>query len=326
LFLAGSLLTQTEERLPLESLLSTREFRLFNAKDKYHDRIKILNKAFDGKVRFLRRCVERREIADSFRTLAELRGLAFHALQASLAEKNRKEQRHKEVKKFEIRLRKFGEEVDDLKLGVPLENRSQFEMTKELAEKLRNQLLKQLFGQVIAASGAGGLQFRLQFTSARGTPLAQGIGGRDRFTEEEFTKIQIAQELVKRVEVFLEIAESRLDEIERRVGGAEWDKEEPNPLEFYTYEDMLKAYTRALEGIMVNIDEKAESRRASEEVIRESLEKLGKKMETFTPRLEGLKPLVIEQKSEPLAERLLDAMETSAIAREGAQQGLAAMK
>jgi hypothetical protein len=321
----AAVFAQAEERLPLQDLLTARDFRKFSLEDKYHNRIKILRKTFEAKVRILRRNVQQRDVAGSFRSLAELRGLAFHGLQDSLAETNEKEQRHKEVKNFEIRLRKFTEEVEDLKLSVPLEDRYQFEMTSELVEELRDQLLKQLFGRVITASDSSGMALHsFAFTASAGALTAQGLRDLDRFTEEEFSKLQLAQQLVKRVEVFLEIAESRLDEIERRVKGVEWKEKEPNPLEFYSYEEMLHAYTRAIEGVMVNIDEKATSGMAREQDIRKSLKELSKKIEDFTPRLEALKALVMERRDERLARKLMDAMKASEIARKGAQYGLGA--
>lgn len=311
------------ERLPLEELLPGQTLQKYRRQQKYHGRLQILRKAFETNAELLGRHIAQRNIADTYRSLAALRGLAFHALDESLQEKNQKEKRHGEVKKLEIRLRKTEENLEDLKLEVPLENRYQFEETNRLLEELREQLLGQLFGQALGSRSEPGMGF-LPLTSTAASATVQGLADLDRFTDEEFVMIQLARELDKRVKAFLVIAESRLDEIERRVEGREWEKDDPNPLEFHTYSDMLHAYTRAIDGIMINIDDKAASGMVEEGDLKKSLKMLSSKIEKFIPRLEALKELVIERRDEELGEKLLTAMETSDTARKGAQYGLGA--
>ncbi len=312
-----------QERIPLEEILSETTLRRYKEEEKYHNRIKMLRKTFEANARILENHVDARDIVNSYRALAALRSLAFHSLQESREEKNEKELRHKEVKKLEIWLRKTEEELEELKLKVPLENRLQFEETYSLLEELREQLLRQLFGQALGSRSEGAMGF-LPLSHSSGSAVAQGLWDLDKFTEEEFTKIQEAQKLVKRVEAFLEIAEHRLDEMERRLEGKEWKEDEPNPLEFHTYEDMLYAYTRAIEGIMINIDEKASTGMETEEEIRKSLKKLSKKIDEFIPRLDPFRQVVIDQKDEKLGVQLLAAMKASELARKGAQYGLGA--
>ena len=309
------------ERLPLEEILPNKTLLKYKEEQKYHNRIKILRKVLEANSRALVRHIEVRDIANAYRTLAALRGLAFHALQDSLEEENRKELRHKEVKRLEIWLRKTEEDLDDLKLEVLLENRPQFEETNRVLEELREQLLRQLFGQALGTRPDNGMAFHSGH-SAMVLALAQGLWDRDKFTEEEFTQIQLAQKLVKRVEAFLQIAENRLVEIERRLEGKAWDEEEPNPLELFTYEDLLFAYTRAIEGIMINIDEKASSGMEPEEEIRKALKKLDKAIKEFIPRLDPLKQLVIDRRDERLGEKLMEAMKASDLAKKGAELGL----
>lgn len=311
-----------QERLPLEDLLTDKTLSKYKKEQKYHNRIKMLRKVFETNARSLVRNVEVRDIAKTYRSLAALRGIAFHSLQESLREENAKELRHKEVKRLEIWLRKTEEDLDDLKLEVPLENRVQFDETNRVLEELREQLLQQLFGQALGSRPDSGMGF-LPETSFSPLLLAQGLHELDKFTDEEFTKIQLAQKLVKRVEVFLEIAGRRLSEIERRLEGKEWEEDEPNPLEFHTYEDLLHGYTRAIEGIMINIDEKASGGMEPEEEIRKALKKLNKDIDKFIPRLTPLKQLVIDRKDESLGEKLLEAMKASDVAKKGAQFGLA---
>jgi len=166
----------------------------------------------------------------------------------------------------------------------------------------------------------------LGFTEA-GMISASSVGPvqtRDRFTDEEYTQIQLAQELAKRVEVFLEIAETRLAEIRRRMDKLEWEEEEENPLEFHTYWDMVHAYRQAIDGIMINIDEKAISKTATEEDIEDSLKELNKGIGEFIPQLEPIKELAIELQDQVLYRELLEAEETSITAQKGSLYGLGA--
>jgi hypothetical protein len=124
--------------------------------------------------------------------------------------------------------------------------------------------------------------------------------------------------------VFLKIATARLDEIDRRREGREWDEEEPNPLEFYTYEDLLHGYDRAINGIMTNIDEKARTNAAKEKDIRKALKNLKENIDKFIPRLQALEDLVREQKDLAFYKQYREALRSSDIARKGALYGLGA--
>jgi hypothetical protein len=318
---------QPDERIPLEQILPRRDFQKYQREDRYRDKLKIIREALKDSAEGLEKLIDRRNLADINRCLAEIRGLVHVAMRDSKAEPNPKERRHKEVKRLEIELRKLNEDLEDLKFEVPYENRRQFEDTQKLVEDLRDQLLRQLFGQAISSSPPPeGLAATFLHPGLHGRPTVsqRGLHDLDRFTEEEFSRVQLAQKLVKRVEVFLEIAEHRLDEIERRVSGQELDPDEPNPLEFYTYEDMLFAYSRAVKGIMSNIDEKAQYRQASEKDIQTSLKKLYEKISDFAPRLEALEDLVRKERDEGLARRYREALKTSEQARKGALFGLGA--
>ena len=116
-----------------------------------------------------------------------------------------------------------------------------------------------------------------------------------------------------------------MKEIQKRMkGGEREEEEEENPLEFHTYWDMVHAYWRAIDGIMINIDEKAIYKTASEKDIRKSLEKLNKKIQEFIPQLEPIKQLAIERKDEALYRELEKAQEISVVAQKGSLYGLGA--
>ncbi len=312
--------------LPLEDVLSEKRLAKYQSKTKYHDRLKVLREALEARSKRLPLLIDQRNLATIYRSLGEMRTICSYAMDISLEETKEKERRSKEVKKLEIVLRKLGEILRDTKLEVPLENRAPFDQTKQELEELREQLLRQLFGKALGGSSSDRFQFTSGAVTSAPVPARsqRGLWDLDKFTEEEFSDIQEAQELRKRVEVLLEIADARFDEIDRRRSGLEWEDEEPNPLEFHTYEDMLFAYTRALEAIMSNIDEKAEMRTAPEKDIRKSLKELEKKVKKFIPRLEALEDLIRSQKDEALADQYLEALETSDTAHQGALYGLGA--
>lgn len=311
-----------EERLPLEQLLTAKQLGAFLQRPNYPDRLKILREALEQRARRLENEIRELNLAVVFRTLAEIRGVAAHAMELAQGQIPEKEKRHREVKRMEIALRKIAIQLGDQKLDVPLEERHQFEITVTLVEDLRNRLLRQLFGVALGQASApppGSFGF-----AAAGSflPPAQGLWDRDRFTEKEFTKVQYAQQLVKRVDAFLEIAESRLTELERRRDGVEWTEKEENPLEFYTLDDLVFAYSRAVDGIMVNIDAQVERGQASEKDVRKALRKFDDKLGGFVSRLEALKGYVEERRDPEFAQRWEQALKTSEIARKGIAYGL----
>lgn len=330
--------TSVSEPTPLESLLGSNQYRNYNGKDRYRDRIEILRKAFESKAAILDSQVKAQRFDFALELLRHMRDLAHYVTEESLKEEDASELRHREVKRLEIELRRLTERINDYSLLIPFDEREPFEQTSTRLEELRNLLLKQIFGEVFTPLQGSSQRSHRQtivpaalsfnsssprhFAPSSAAGVQRGLAGLDRFTEEEFEKVQLAQELEKRVEVFLEIAEKRLDEIERREAGEEWDKDEPNPLEFYTYEDMLFGYSRALRGVMVNIDERARGRGAEDKEIRKSLEKLSDKIAEFVPRLEKIKKIAIERKDERLARQWKEAAKTSEQARKGALYGL----
>ena len=322
--------------LPLTDLLTQRELREHQRKPKYRDRIDLFRKVFDRRVDLLHRYIQRDQLDDSADLLQKLSALAHHAVEESSTVKNDKDLRSTEVKKLEIRLRKLIETINDLRTTVPFEYLETFESTVQALERLRKVLLEQLLGEAIVENrthrkeGKGELTETLASLSFHpGGPSVAPPPARwqskDRFTDKEYEKLQLHQELEKRVEVFLEIAEARLKEIQKRMkAGEEREEDEENPLEFHTFWDMVHAYRQAIDGIMINIDEKAIHKTAPEEDIRKSLEKLNEKIQEFIPQLEPIKQLAIDRKDEALYQELEEAQEVSVIAQKGSLYGLGA--
>lgn len=317
---------------PLKDLLTERELREYQRKPQYRDRIDLFREVFDRRVDLLQRYIQRDQLDETADLLQKISALSHYAGEQSSNAKNDKDLRSSEVKKLEIRLRKLIETINDLRTTVPFEYAEGFDNTIRTLEQLRRTLLEQLLGDALVGIRTSG-------ETSKGDPASLSLhpGGfslaspparlqsRDRFTEEEFEKLQLHQELEKRVEVFLEIAEARLEEIQRRMKGGEWEEEEEeNPLEFYTYWDMVHAYRRAIDGILINIDEKAIYKTASEKDIRKSLEKLNKQIQVFIPQLEPIKQLAIDRKDEALYRELEEAQEISVVAQKGSLLGLGA--
>ncbi|HLV02523.1 MAG TPA: hypothetical protein VKZ59_14730, partial [Acidobacteriota bacterium] len=219
------------EPMPLESLLGANQYHEYNRRNRYRDRIEILRKAFERKATILDAQARARRFDFVLEILRHLRDLAHYATELSLKEEDSNELRHREVKRLEIELRRLTDRIHDYSLLVPFDEREPFEETSARLEDLRNLLLRQIFGEVftplqgsrqwsaketvVPVSFSPGPSTPSSFPTPYTPPPQRGLAGLDRFTEEEFEKIQLAQELEKRVQVFLEIAESRLDEIER---------------------------------------------------------------------------------------------------------------
>ncbi len=316
---------------PLTDLLSERELREYQRKPQYRDRIDLFRGVFNRRVDLLHRYIQRDQLDAAADLLQEISELSHHAVEQSSSTTKDKDLRSTEVKKLEISLRKLIETINDLRTTVPFEYLEGFENTIQALEKLRKTLLAQLLGDALVDNRTDHEKGRGDLASLPFHPGGLSLAppparwqSRDRFTDEEYGKLQLHQELEKRVEVFLEIAEARLEEIQKRMKGGEWEEEEENPLEFHTYWDMVHAYRRAIDGIMINIDEKAIHKTASEEDIRKSLEKLNKKIQEFIPQLEPIKQLAIDQKDQALYRELEEAQEISVVAQKGSLYGLGA--
>ncbi len=323
---------ETKPSHSLAEVLSKSEIQDYQKTSSYRSRMGVMRDAFERYTGQITRETKAKKLERAKATLSKIRSLSQFGVDET-AGADPKDFRSKKVKKLEIRLRKLAEVLEDLSLSVPFEYGAQYRETVESLEQLRGLLLVQLFGDSISSpNGSAAARFgsgaKMGFSGRSFATSAQRRGGTgilgDQFTDEEYEKVQDAQELVKRVEVFLEIAEARLDEIERRLQRREWEKKDPNPLEFYTEAQMVHAYQRAIDGIMVNIDEKHSYKLASKKDVRKSLKKLNKKILEFLPRLEPLEKIAIDRQDQQLYRVVRLALKSSEIARKGSQLGLGA--
>jgi hypothetical protein len=329
-FLAAGLadMPAADERRPLPELISPAEYNEYQRKSRYKDRMKLFRKILDRDVDLLANHTKHWEIEEVIAVLEGLREISAYVREEATEASNPKDLRSTEVKRLEIRLRKLVERVDELRRAVPFEYREEFESTSKAMEELRNQLLVQLFGKSIkppeeASRLLPGGSFLIPALAAPQARSVNQIQG-DRFTDEEYDKIKERQDLVGRVDVFLKIASSRLEEIERRRTGTEWKDKKENPLEFHSYAEMIHAYEKAISGIMINIDEKVQQRAATEKDIKKALEKLSKDIQGFIPQLAPLKDFAVQRQDESFYRELEKAEQTSEIARKGSLLGLGA--
>lgn len=308
----------------LEEVLSAREFQKFNSEDKYHDRIEILRRSMEELSRRIGPLTRKADLSQAYHELAQIRTLCDAATTLSDDESDSGELRHKEVKRLEIVVRKMLTELEDLKTIVSFQERDPYERTSEMLADLRDRLLEQLFAGSLGESvGGPGLGWAPR-SPGTPTPGQDALASIDRFTDDEFERIRITRKLEDRTEAFLAICEARLLEIERRRNNEAWEKEEVNPLELHSFGDMLHAYKRSMDSLMITIDERAREKTAEEKEIRKSLEMLNEKSLAFQPRLEVLEELVREYKDPELARQLRLAIRSNNQAIRGSQFGLGA--
>ncbi len=319
------------EKSPLEKILPEVTYRRY-LESEYPDQLKILRNAIQNTCSRLKIQISRAEKEEYLKRLTELKILADEAIIRSEEVTSEKMLRHKEVKRMEIFLRKEIDFLEDMKLEVPYNIRGHFQPPMDSLDQLRKILFLQLFESSRSFKtdiGSGAFNFDGGNAATAGTArsaLQPGLHTIDRFTEEEFRSIQIARTLKKRLKAIFKIAESRLDEIDRRRTGEDWGEEEPNPLEFYTYEDLIHAYNRALEAAMNNIDEHYERNLSSMSDIENALKELNEKCNQFQGRLMELEPIIREAGSLDLAAQLSKAMEYTATALAGTESGLESME
>jgi len=314
----------------LEDLLTANELRDYRRRDDYRHHIDLFRKAFESRTNALTSYVRQQKWDGAVLFLSQMSALAPLVERASATVENTNHLRSGQVKDLEIALRKIIATLQEFLSAAPFEHREHFQKAHQRLEDLRKILLAQLLGHRTEGSEDSGFAaalvshgFLAGALRAEAEP-ARPFQSRDRFTEEEFVRIQNNQDLLKRVEVFLDIAGDRLLEIQRRMAKQEWDGEEENPLEFYTYTDMVHAFNQAIDGVMINIDEKAAYKTAGEDEIEKSLGALYKAVTEYIPKLEPVKAMAMETQDRELYSKVLQAEETSLTAQRGALYGLGA--
>lgn len=324
---------------PLEEIFSQSELRLYRAKSGYKSHMNLFRKALERNSKLLTAYGKKSDLGSVVKVLADIRALSEHASRETPI--RAKDGRSREAKRLEIRARRIVEAMEDLKLALPFEYRDDFDDCIRSLEKLRKHLLDQLFGRYTPpdARSAPGIVHGL-LASMPAFPAVTFAQSADGFTDEEYTKIQRAQELDRRTRVFLKIAEDRLEALEERwtrltgqepvVAGKKRKKkkrksrdgEDEGPLAFHAHWELLHAYERAIDGVMVNIDEKVNRRSLSGKEILKVMKRFCENVLPFEPRLETMQKLAVQLDDDDFWLTLEAAKKTTEIARKGCRLGL----
>ena len=148
----------------------------------------------------------------------------------------------------------------------------------------------------------------------------QNIPAREFLTDQEIKKIQEAQEIDRRVRIYMEAAEFRLKTAQERLSGVE--SAEGDPLEFFTPEEMLDGYYRILRSVMLNLDDAYQKPLADLSRIKGALKSLRKATDKAGKQLEILKRIAEEKRKEELWNLVNKAIDITEGAHEGAAYGL----
>ena len=152
----------------------------------------------------------------------------------------------------------------------------------------------------------------------------RSVPAKEFLTELEIKKIQEAQEIDRRVKIYMEAAEFRLKTAQERLSGVE--SVEGDPLEFFTPEEMLDGYYRILKSVMLNLDDAFQGPYADLNRINSGLKSLRKTTDKAGNQLEILKRIAEDKKKEELWNLVNRAMDITEGAHEGAVSGLEEIK
>jgi len=150
--------------------------------------------------------------------------------------------------------------------------------------------------------------------------VTQNSLAREFLTDEEIKRIQMAQEIDKRVKIYMEAAEYRLKAAQDRLSGVE--SVEGDPLEFFTPEDMVDGYYQIISSVMLNLDGAYQEPTPDLNKIKGGLKSLRKATDKADKQLEILKKIAEANKKEALWTLVKKAMDITEGAHEGAVYGL----
>lgn len=169
------------------------------------------------------------------------------------------------------------------------------------------------FGKVLCASILAAL--------VTGASSSTAVSAKEYLTAKEIEQIQDAQEIEKRVKIYLEAAALRLKKAEERLNGKETTPGEP--LEFFRPEEMIDGYYQIMRSVMMNLDDAVQKESGSE---RENLGKALKNLKESTEKAEKglaiLKRIAEDRKLEELWNSVNKAIDITGGAHEGAELGL----
>ncbi len=151
--------------------------------------------------------------------------------------------------------------------------------------------------------------------------LAWGLPpDKEYLTPKEIEKIQDAQELDKRVKIYLEAATLRLKTAEERLNGKE--SEPGDPMEFFSAEDMVDGYYQIIRSVMLNLDGATQNPRTDKGMFVKALKNLKESTERSQKDLEILKKIAEDKRMEGLWNAVNRSLDITQGAHEGAQTAL----
>jgi hypothetical protein len=143
---------------------------------------------------------------------------------------------------------------------------------------------------------------------------------REFLTDEEIKKIQEAQEINRRIKIYMDAAEYRLKTAEERLLGEE--PVEGDPLEFSAPEDLVDGYYQILRSVMLNLDGAYQEPGTDLYKVKEGLKTLEKATENTSKQLKILRRIAEDKKKEELWNLVNKAIDITDGAHEGAVYGL----
>lgn len=149
---------------------------------------------------------------------------------------------------------------------------------------------------------------------------ALGVVAKEFLTPAEIEKIGEAQEIDRRVKIYMEAAALRLKVAQDRLNGKE--SEPGDPLEFFSVEDMLEGYYRILRSVMFNLDDAAQKPGTDPGKFSKALKTLKDGTEKDARELEILKRMAEDRKLESVWNQVGRAAEITSGAHDGAELGL----
>ena len=139
-------------------------------------------------------------------------------------------------------------------------------------------------------------------------------------TPLEIEKIQDAQEISKRVKLYLQFSSLRLKVAAERLSGKE--SAPGDPLELFSVEDMLDGYFRILRAVMMNLEDAQAHPKTDPDKFQEALKDLKTSTDAAAKPLAALKKIAEEKLREELWNMVNRAIEVNEAAREGATAAL----
>jgi len=142
-------------------------------------------------------------------------------------------------------------------------------------------------------------------------------------TPKEIELIQDAQEIEKRVKIYMDAAELRLKRAVERLNG----KESPpdDPFEFFSVEDMLEGYYRIFKSVMLIVDDAFQKPMTDKQNLGKALKSLKDTTERAGKELAALKKTAEDKRLEDVWNLVNKDIDITAGASEGAQQGLSSL-